>query len=170
METLYNLSQKINELLINGFNSVCIDEETGDIDENKSNEYLSSLNFSFDEKIDNIACYIKDLNLMIKGIKEEEENLYARRKSIERKYEFLKDYISTCMLSVGKTNFESNRNKITFKKSYKLNVFDENVIPKNFFKEQVVVKRDDISIKNAIKNGEIISGAEIETRYNIQIK
>ena len=53
---LYEINQHYLEVLENGFS---FDEETGEILFDKEN--LDQLEGAFEEKVDNIACYIKDL-------------------------------------------------------------------------------------------------------------
>ncbi len=170
MKSLYELSNEMTEILENGFNAACIDEETGEIDEDKVSAYLSNLSVSFDEKADSIASYVKDLNATAKAIKEEEKNLEARRKRAERKAESLKNYLSVCMQASGRTKFESARNVISFRKSESVTVYDESILPKDFMVEKITVAPDKKAIVAAIKGGEIIEGAKLETNYNIQIK
>lgn len=57
---------------------------------------------------------------------------------------------------------------VSYTKSSGLKVFDETLIPAKYFVS--VPKRLDAEIKKAIQNGEMIAGAIIEQRQNLQIK
>lgn len=141
----------------------CVDAETGEIiDEDKLNE----LSMERDEKVENIACWIKNLKAQAAAIKQEEENLYARRKVAENKAQSLGEYLSS-YLNGGK--FETARVKISFRKSATLEVSESAKIPKKWYKPQDP-KLDTAGLKKAVKEGLKIKGVEIVEKQNIQIK
>ena len=86
---IYEINKAIENILEDGFS---VDEETGEILFDESD--LNALNAEISEKIENVACYIKNLTADILALKEEERNLNARRKQKERKVDSLKGYIN----------------------------------------------------------------------------
>ena len=62
MSSLYEIEKGIIELLENGFNAACVDQETGEIDETRAAEYLEALQLERGEKVESIAIYIKSLD------------------------------------------------------------------------------------------------------------
>lgn len=83
--TLYEINQGILD---------CVDEETGEIIDVAK---LDALQLARDEKISNIAAYIKNLTAESKAIKAEEDALAARRKAADRKVKDLKDFLATAL-------------------------------------------------------------------------
>lgn len=141
----------------------CVDAETGEIiDEEKLNE----LSMERDEKVENIACWIKELRAQAAAIKQEEENLYARRKVAENKIQSLGEYLSS-YLNGGK--FETAKVKISYRKSETLEVSETAKIPETWYKPQEP-KLDKAGLKKAVKAGLEIEGVEIVEKQNIQIK
>ena len=69
----------------------CVDMETGEI---VDTEKLAALQMERDQKIENIGCWIKNLNADAKALKEEKDNLAARQKAVENKAASLKEYLS----------------------------------------------------------------------------
>lgn len=167
---LYDISKEMNEILENGFTVNCIDEETGEIDESKVAEYLNSLQVEYADKVDNIACYIKDLKAQANAIGEEIKKLTDRKRSAEKKVEFLSNYLTDCMLSLGKIKFESVRNCISFRRSYSVDISNLEQIPKQFIKIKVSEDPDKKAIMAALKNDEEVEGATLKVNMNIQIK
>ena len=85
---LFEISKAYEEVIENGFKE---DSETGEIlfDE----ESLDELIGDFNSKVDNIVCYIKNLETLNTGIKKEIDSMSARKKANEKKIENLKSYI-----------------------------------------------------------------------------
>ena len=74
----------------------CVDAETGEIIDA---EKLASLQVERDEKISNIACWIKNLLIDIEGIKVERKKLAERQAVMEHKAASLKAYLPTSSTS-----------------------------------------------------------------------
>lgn len=170
MTHLYDLDNGILEILENGFNLACINEETGEIDTEKVQSYLESLQVERGKKIENIAVYIKSLESEAQAIKTEEKRLKERREAKERKAERLKDYLKFSLLSVGDSKFETARCVLSFLTSKQVIVSDMEKLDKAYVKERVEYTADKTAIKKAIENGVEIDGAYIEEKKNLQVK
>ena len=107
--TLYEINSQIDQILSN----IEIDDETGEVLIDTT--LLESLQIAHDVKIENIACFIKNLNAEVEALKAEEKNLYARRKQKEKTIERL-----TYMLDndLQGQKFETARCKISYRKSH----------------------------------------------------
>lgn len=150
--------------------------EDGDIPQEAVNDTLMLLNEEANEKIDNCACYIKNLLAEAEAIKAEEKALMERRKAKENAAERIKKSIDYMMNLQGKDKFETARNRISYRKSEQLVILDE--LQFIHWAEQnadgfLNYKDPDINkttIKNAIKAGEKIPFTSIVTKQNLQIK
>lgn len=100
--TLYEINQGILD---------CVDEETGEIIDVAK---LDALQLARDEKISNIAAYIKNLSAESKAIKAEEDALAVRRKAADRKVKDLKDFLATAL---NGQKFKDSRCSIYFSKT-----------------------------------------------------
>lgn len=151
--------------------------ENGDIPEEAIADTLEAIEASVDEKIDNTACLLKVLEAEEAAIKAEEDRLAERRKVKANTRERIKNYLSEMLLAMGKTEFESPRNKITFRKTPgKVVVENEKA-----FIEWAVANDDSLisygkpsvnktAIKAAIESGKKINGAEIVVGQSMQLK
>ena len=71
---------------------------------------------------------------------------------------------------MNRRKFETPKNAISFRKSLEVVPYDETLIPKEFMREKITYEPDKKAIKEAIQDGEIIEGARLEEKLNIQIK
>lgn len=150
--------------------------EAGEIPPEAITDTLDSIDAEIEDKADNICCAIKNLIAEAEAIKVEEDNLAERRKAKEKEAENLKSYLSNMLQAIGKDKIETSRNKITFRKSEKVEFVNEAQ-----FIEWAMSNDDSLlkfanptvnktAIKAAIKNGLVVEGAYLSTNQNIQIK
>lgn len=140
---LYEINEKIE---------ACIDMETGEVDIDQLNE----LQMLKDEKIENIALWIKDLKAEAEALKTEKLSFQARQQAAEKKAESLKNYISSVL---NGEKFKTTRCAVTFRKTESVKITDELAVPAEF--TTIEVKPDKAAIKQAIKDGREITGAEL---------
>lgn len=173
---LYDIQEQLLQLLDRGWDEDCVDMETGEILSEKVAEKIAALNLAFDEKIENIACLIKDLMGDAEKIKAEEKVLTDRRRALEKKADWLKGYISNAMQAADKTSFETARCKVSFRKSEQLDIADTGKLVAYLQEKRKELLRhkdpeiDKTSIKKAIKAGEAIPFCNIAELQNLQIK
>lgn len=141
----------------------CVDKETGEIIQM---EKLRDLEMARDIKIENIACWIKNLVAEAKALKEEKENLNTRQKVVENKVEELKKYLSDYLAG---EKFKTSKVYISFRKSEQVVVSDVWKIPEDFRQYSDPIP-DKNMLKKYLKSGEKIVGAELIEKNNIQIK
>ena len=140
----------------------CVDAETGEIIDF---DRLTELQMERDKKIENIACWIKDLVAEAKSIKEERIVLANRQLAAERKAESLKNYLKTCL---GGERFKSARCAVSFRKSKHLEIADGANIPAEFVK--TVRSVDKAGLTKAIKDGAAIDGVNLVESTSIIVK
>lgn len=160
--------------LANDYISLMEAIDNGEIPEEAIEDTLEAITAGFEEKADSIACLLKNIEAEIAAIKTEEDRLAKRRKAKENTHERMKQYLSSTLQRMGVDKLETPRNKITFLKS-------EKVVCDDTFIAWAMEKRDDLltypvpkanltAIKEAIKGGAEIVGAELRVNQNIQIK
>ena len=141
----------------------CVDEETGEIFDVDKFEELS---IERDAKIENICLWIKNLNAEVEALKAEKDAFTKREKSAKNKMESLKKYISGYL---DGNKFETSKVKVSFRKSEQLEVDDYNLLPDEFLRFKEPEPNKD-AIKAALKEGKVLEGVSVVTKYNIQIK
>lgn len=154
MATLY----EINEEILN-----CVDMETGEIIDA---EKLSQLQMEFDDKVEGIALWIKNLLSDAAAIKEEKDKLAERQRVCENKAKNLKEYLSGFL---GGAKFKTPRVAISYRKSKSVDVQDTTALPEEYLKysEPTANKAE---IKKALEAGTSVPGCVLVESQNIQIK
>ena len=122
------------------------DEETGEL---LNAEMLESLLMERDEKIEGVACWIKNLKAEAEALKAEKKALEKRQKSAENKAEQLKEFLNQFL--DGK-KFSTPKVAISFRKSEAVEVNDWTKLDEEFlrYKDPEV---DKTAVKKALKNG-----------------
>ena len=158
---LYEIDKAYVEALENAMNS-----ETGEVD-----EYLmESLQCEYQTKIDNTVCYIKNVEALNEAIDKEIKALQERKRINNNKVDSLKKYIGTSLKARGYDKYETAKNKLSFRRSTSVVVYDLDKLPDDYIKPKVELVPQKDLIKKAFQNGEIISGAYLEEKVNLQVK
>lgn len=160
---LYQLTTQLQA----AFDRLVIDEETGEI---ANFEEVEQLDIAYDDKLEACAIVIKNKLAFVESLKQEKKVLDERIKDTEKSIESLKKRLTYSMYAVGKDKLETTKAKISFKGSTSVNVLDESKIPYGYMTEKVEYKPDKVKIKQALENGQVIAGAELVSKTNIQIK
>lgn len=158
MANLYEIRREIADFEFE------VDPETGELLNALS---WDALNMAFDEKVENIACFIKNLTSDIAAFKAEEDQLAKRRKSTERKVEYLKRLL---LDNMDGQKFSTTRCAVSFKRSIAVQVDDVEHIPAELLRVKTTIEPNKTAIKDALKAGQEISGCKLIENTNIQIK
>ena len=114
-----------------------------------------------------ILLWIKNLTAEAEALKKEKLAFAERQSAVERKAESLKKYISGVLCG---NKFQTEKVSVTWRKSeaveYAGSVYD---LPEELlnYKEPEINKTE---LKKRLKAGEVINGAELVQRNNMQIK
>ena len=161
--TLYEINNAILDAITNG-----IDPETGEL---TNFDELEELQIARDEKIENIACYIKDISAEAKAIRDEELALAKRRKSLESRSESLKKYLADAL---NGEKWSSPRAAISWRKSSKVVVEDAFLEWARNFNTNLLTyeapKPSLTAIRDAIKGGQNIKYASIIETNTLTVK
>ena len=148
-----------------------VDEETGEI---KDFDAFEALQMERDKKIENVACWTKNLDAEAKAIRAEELSLAERRKSLEKKRERLMDYLDRAL---DGNPFKSAKCSVTFRKSTRVEITNmeelvhwcvtnghDGLVQ---YSAPSVAKSD---ISSLLKTGVSVDGAELATSMNVGVK
>ena len=172
--TLYDVDERLVNLIENQF-----DTEDGTIYESEEElaNKIDEVAMELDTKIENIGCYIKNLESDVEALKKEEDNLKARRKSAENKIEGLKRYLNGYLIACfpkdedrAKWKFKTPKVVLGYRKSSSVEVPDIEKLDKKYLKITTKVDPDKKAIGQALKNGEEVIGAVLKQNINLSIK
>ena len=157
--TLYEIDKEIQALIT----------EDGEIEDI---ERFDALAMERDKKIENVGCWIKNLDAEAAAIRKEEIALAERRHRLESKAERLTAYLDHALAGA---KFESPRVAISYRKSKAVEIQDEAVF-KAWAMDyapallKVAYTIDKTGVKNYIASGAECPCAVIGERQSMQVK
>ena len=146
----------------------CIDLETGEIIDT---EQLDKLQMERDTKLENVACWIKDLKAEAEALKNEKQALAERQRVAENKAESLKKWLAYALQG---EKFKTPKCAISFRKSEAVEVTDEGL--NNLMKEHDELltykapEPNKTKIKQALKDGLSVEGVQLVQNISTIIK
>lgn len=125
---------------------------------------VGEIEAEFNAKALAIAAFAANLELEAEAVKTMEKRLADRRKALERKSEWLVEYLHSHMvlLRIGEIKDEQLRLRIR-KNPPRVIVDNERLLPEWALRREVVVSVDKKGLAEALKTGENITGAHLET-------
>lgn len=151
-----------------------IDQETGELDKEVA-EKLDKLFTSRMEKVSNIVLFIKNRGAFALQVDQEIKKLQQKKKSVENKVEWLKNYLYS-NVEVGR-KIETPNFTIGWRKSESIEVDPlldlEELYKQNpeIVREKITYALDKIEAKKVYKaTGVLPSGVSLVEKNNIQIK
>lgn len=141
-----------------------------DLDPEVMKDTLDSIGGTFENKAENIAKLIRNLESDRLAYKEEEDRLKAKRQAVENKLEWLKTYLKDCMKLTGKTKFKSGVFKFSIQKNpVSVNITNKKIIPEDYLIPQPH-KVNNTTLKKALKDGIEVPGAELKQTEGLRIR
>ena len=135
------------------------------------NDTLEALGGELEEKAINVAKFLRNMEAVAEAIKEAEEAMAKRRKSLENRVKWMKDYLKGNMEHTGITKIECPYFKIAIQNNpVAVNVTNENAIPEQFKEKIITWKIDKPAIKETIKSGIAVPGAELVNGTRLAIR
>ena len=149
---------KINQAILD-----CIDAETGEIIDA---EQLDELQMERDEKIENVARWIKDLKAEAEALKAEKMAFAERQRVAENKIESLKKWLA---YELNGEKFKTVRASVSFRTTDKVEIDDIYNLDENYLRYKEP-EADKEAIKKAIKAGQTVAGATLVKSTSVIIK
>lgn len=133
-------------------------------------EYYEQLTGERNEKLLNLGSWFKSLKMESEAYKTEAATLAQKKKTVDRKMQWVKDFITTYLKEGEK--IKDTRVALSWRKSASLDIdddeFDVRDLPDDY--KVVSVAPDKAMLKTAIANGEVFENIRIIENQNLQIK
>ena len=158
---LYELTQNYMNL------QALLEDET--ISQDIIEAAMKEVGDDIEEKAQNYAVIMKNLEAEAAALEKEEKRLAARKSSLKNRNKILKDYLENSMKSIGKTKFKTNLFSFNIGKNpSSVNIDDENLIPDQYIVyTKSLAKR---AMLDDIKKGVIIPGVSLKQTESLKIK
>ena len=155
MANLYEIDQAILS---------CIDMETGEVIDP---EQLDRLQMERDQKVEGVACWIKNLQADALAFKAEKEAFDKREKAATAKADSLKKWLANALEG---QKFSTAKCAVSFRKSETVEVEDVSLLPADLLREKTTVEPNKTAIKALLKGGQNVVGCHLVENQNVQIK
>ena len=167
--SIYKLSQdykNISELL-----ESIVDNNAPDEVEEEAREILSIVKEQLIDKADNVAKYVKNEEVDIQAIKDEEKRLKELRQKRERSLERFKDYVLQSLSELDFVKVKTSIGNISIRKSKAIEVkVEPSELPPMYTRVKTTVNVDKKALKEAIESGENINGVNLVERESLNIR
>lgn len=159
--TLYEIDNRLQEL---------VDPETGEI---ADYEAFEALDMERTHKLENMACWVKNMEATANGIASEVKSLQARKAAIVKRAERISGYLQEALAG---QKFETPKCSITYRNSTAVVIDDSTTLVEYLeghghtgcitYGEPKIDKKE---LKKLLNDGEV-PGASLVQRQNMQIK
>ena len=174
MASLYKIDERLEALITEQF-----DIEDGVIYETEEElaKKIDEVSLDLNTKIENIGCFIKNLEAENEALEKEKKNLEKRKAVNEKKIEGLKNYLNGYLTATiaddnkrAKWRFKTAKVVLGYRRSSKVEVPDIEQLDKNYVKVKTEISADKKAIGEAIKNGKEVKGAFLKDNINLSVK
>lgn len=158
---LYELTQNYMNL------QALLEDET--ISQDLIESAMKEVGEDIEEKAQNYAVIMKNLDAEAEALDKEEKRLAARKSSLKNRNKILKDNLENSMKAIGKTKFKTNLFSFNIGKNpSSVNIDDENLIPDQYIVYTKSVAKK--AILDDIKQGVIIPGVSLKQTESLKIR
>ena len=165
MDALYNITNKIIDLMDKTENEELTEEEQSLLSQEVEKELIN--------KSSSIIAYVQNNEALSKAIDDEIDRLTEMKKKLKNKTDKFKEQVLNNMDRLRIEKVTTNIGKLAIRKNpISVEILNENIVPDEFKKEVVKTSIDKAAIKNYFKEtGEIIPGTIINTeKYSLRIE
>lgn len=160
---LYEIPEEYRKVL----EGVQVDEETGEI---LGTDALVEFAGDLNETIKNTGLYLFELDSEAQQIDAQIKRLKARKDGMKRRADTLKNLMLDAMTSSGLKKVSDPLVTVYMRKSTATIVDEMDILPKDLLRVKVETSPDLIAIGKKLKAGEVVPGAHLEERQNVNIK
>lgn len=140
----------------------------GDIPEEAVTDTLQGI--GVEGKLEDYCHVISQLNADVDMFNKEIERLAAKKESAQKGVDRMKSALSAYMQATGREKEKAGTFALSFRKSEAVVINDELALPPAYIRTKTTTAPDKTAIKNAIKSGVEIPGAELQVNKNLQIR
>ena len=168
--TLYEIDAQIAALDGAAEDDMLIDAETGELI--SVSQALDALRMERETKLENVACWVKNLSAEADAIREEENRLVKRRKAAEMKAANLKSWLLAAMTREDGTTdkLKTGRVAISVKRNPPSTVVDDELLPSTYKVAKITYQPNKEMIKRELLSGGEVPGAHLEYGRSVVIK
>lgn len=130
---------------------------------------LENIDGALEEKLENVAKLVRNLEAEAKAYEEEERRLRAQKQAAKNRIESIKRYVKENLEEIGRDKVEAGIFKWSLQNGPgRVEITDETKIPEEYFVTEIKPLKSEI--KKAIEEGIITEGAEIVRDKSLRLR
>lgn len=160
-QTLYTITE--DQRLLNAM----LEENGGEL----TPEIEEAMQITEDNLVAKAEAYgatISEYDAQAEACAAEIKRLMTYKKTCENVSKRMRERLSDAMHTFNTDKLTAGTFRFSFRKSTAVVVENEDMIPEEFFKVETTLKKKELM--DALKAGELIAGASLETRYSLQMR
>ncbi|MDY4561364.1 MAG: siphovirus Gp157 family protein [Peptostreptococcus porci] len=127
-----------------------------------------TINSLIQDKSADIIRLVREWDVEIINLENEIDRLQELKFKRKKRVENLKEYLKICIENAGITKVQTALGDISIRKGAgKVNIFNGEMIPEEFKRETIKIDFDKKAIKEKIKAGETVEGAELVIKNSL---
>ena len=163
MSALYELTAEFKE--------VADRLEEMELDAVTIRDTLDGYSTDFDNKVVAIASLIRNIESTAVAIKEAEDQMATRRKALDNRAAWLREYVINNMKAIGKESVDCPFFSVKVKTNApSVIISDDCDLPVRFVSQKLVVSPDKKALKAALESGEVVEGVSLVRSNSLSIK
>ena len=143
-----------------------------DIDDETKVDTLEAIDWQeqFEQKAEGYAHVIKNLEADVAMYKAEEDSFKAKKQAAQKKLDYFTEKIMAAMTVTGQIEVRSGALTLKVQKNRESVQVDEDLLPKKYFAKKIELKPDKNTLKELLKSGKKVKGAELIRTEKLVIK
>lgn len=163
MSALYELTAE--------FKAVADRLEEMELDAVTIRDTLDGYSTDFDNKVVAIASLIRNIEATATAIKEAEDQMATRRKALDNRAAWLREYVISNMKAINKEAVVCPLFAIKIKTNVpSVFIAEDCDLPTRFISQKIVVSPDKKALKAALESGEVVEGVSLVRSNSLSIK
>lgn len=148
------------------------DSETGEIvdDSQTIKELFDSLCVTLSDKLEGCAYILNELELQSDALKREAKRLNERAKRLDNNHASLKSLMLSALVELPDGKLKTQKFTFSTRKSESVNIVEGFNMQGKYSRVKTIYEPDKVAIKEAIKAGECVIGAELVENRTLIIK
>jgi hypothetical protein len=132
-------------------------------------EYINELADQEANKVDNLGQFLRLETASAAAIEAEGKRLLARAKSRKNSIAYLKMRYLQTMESAGLKKVKGQVYTMSIHATDVVQITDEQALPQEYVTQRVVTAPDKTALKDALKNGAVVPGAQLAKSYSLRV-
>jgi hypothetical protein len=150
-------------------NVLAVAQELGEDQQQAALTYLDELAIAEAEKADAVAYAVRKRQAEVEFLKSEEDRIRSRRKAMESRLILFREYLADVFQRNGLQKVKGIKSTLFLRKSSSVEIVDMRELPSEYVQTRIEYVPRKTQIKDALKAGQVVPGAQIVERQSLVI-